>query len=967
MPGCGASGKVDAPGDKLSRSTGLPPRQPALSTAAGIALATAESTYRRTEIDSARALFRSALAAADAEGDSVLRARALTWLGLTDSKQANYASAKSWGEQALALKQRLHLTRELPRSYNALGLIAYYQGRYDDALALLTSALDTARAVNDSVGITKAVANLGMVWTDLGDYARARTAYEQARDFMFATGDKRSGANALSNMGMLEIRVGNPTGAVQVLTVARAVFDTLDDAPGQESSLGQLAEAFAATGDPRLAFAYTDSALAVARRYGLRQQEVDGLRHKAALYFDAGDLQRSLSYFEQARSLATELGLQEVLAEIARGEASVLSAVGEIGRAEASANEALALHAAVGTPLEHLADRLLVAELAQRAGHRAQSAAALRAADRDAKAFPVASARVLVALTKARIADAQGEPQRSLAALAPVDSDLARVGPSFVAEAFAVRARSLARLGRLSAAADAGRQSVAALELVRQRFGTSALGTTFTASRAGIYGDLVLVLARLGRVNEALQIADAARGRSLLEHLDAARTSGVPNVGRDALIRGEHLLTRIDALVGHLANADSAAHAERGSTGPGTAPSAMLAELVAARREYEELLMRAAESDPRSTALLGAGRASAEDVRRVVAPDEAVMEYLDTPERLVTFVVRREGITVLDTAATPDAIAARVRLARDMIGRKADGPPAPVLGALHELLIAPAERRGLLRGVRTLIVVPHGALTYLPFSALRDTVAGQFLVERYDFVTLPSANALAALRREPSQSPATAPNATGATVLAPFTETLPGTRDEAREVGRVLGHHPLVGLDAHERALRRALERSAVVHVASHAVLNGQSPMFSRLELSRGSGASDDDGRFELHELLATRVGSRLVFLSGCETALGTAWSTTFLRGEDYATIAQAFLQAGASNVVATLWRIEDRGAAAFASSFYESLRDRPPAAALALAQRAMLRSRGYSAPYYWAAYQIEGAGDAANIVRKLP
>jgi hypothetical protein len=72
------------------------------------------------------------------------------------------------------------------------------------------------------------------------------------------------------------------------------------------------------------------------------------------------------------------------------------------------------------------------------------------------------------------------------------------------------------------------------------------------------------------------------------------------------------------------------------------------------------------------------------------------MEYLATPERLVTFVVRRDGITVLDTAATPDAIAARVRLARDMLGRKSDGPPAPVLGALHELLIAPAEHRGLL-------------------------------------------------------------------------------------------------------------------------------------------------------------------------------------------------------------------------------------------------------------------------------
>jgi CHAT domain-containing protein len=90
------------------------------------------------------------------------------------------------------------------------------------------------------------------------------------------------------------------------------------------------------------------------------------------------------------------------------------------------------------------------------------------------------------------------------------------------------------------------------------------------------------------------------------------------------------------------------------------------------------------------------------------------------------------------------------------------------------------------------------------------------------------------------------------------------------------------------------------------------------------------------------------------------------LRGEDYTTLAQAFLQAGASNVVATLWRIEDRGAASFASAFYRHLEREQPAAALASAQREMLRSPSYAAPYYWAAYQIEGVGDGTTADRKL-
>jgi CHAT domain-containing protein len=379
--------------------------------------------------------------------------------------------------------------------------------------------------------------------------------------------------------------------------------------------------------------------------------------------------------------------------------------------------------------------------------------------------------------------------------------------------------------------------------------------------------------------------------------------------------------------------------------------------------------MRAAETDRRAAVLLGTGRVSSADVRQALDADEALLEYLDTPDRLVVFVVRRNGVTVFDTGTTPVAIAARVRLARDMLVRHTPGPDVPVLSALHELLVAPAQRRGLLDGVRTLIVVPHGALTYLPFTALRDGPNGRFLVDRYDVVTLPSAASLPALRRVPATRARPAPNEARAVVLAPEPETLPGTRDEAREVARVLGERPLLGRDASERALRQAFERSAVIHVAAHAVLNARSPMFSRLELARGSGASRDDGRLELHELLSESVGSGLVFLSGCETALGPAWSTTFQRGEDYATLSQAFLQAGARNVVATLWRIEDHGAAEFASAFYRELRGRSPSAALAAAQRAMLRSPLFSAPYYWAAYQIEGAGNAPARTppRKLP
>ena len=125
------------------------------------------------------------------------------------------------------------------------------------------------------------------------------------------------------------------------------------------------------------------------------------------------------------------------------------------------------------------------------------------------------------------------------------------------------------------------------------------------------------------------------------------------------------------------------------------------------------------------------------------------------------------------------------------------------------------------------------------------------------------------------------------------------------------------------------------MHVASHAVMNPTNPLFSRIELAPGRGwSTEDDGRLEVHELLDLAVRSRLVFLSGCETGVGEAWTTSYRAGEDYATLGLALLYAGAGSVVATLWRIDDRSAAALAARFYQHLRTMPAASPAGPARR---------------------------------
>jgi CHAT domain-containing protein len=262
--------------------------------------------------------------------------------------------------------------------------------------------------------------------------------------------------------------------------------------------------------------------------------------------------------------------------------------------------------------------------------------------------------------------------------------------------------------------------------------------------------------------------------------------------------------------------------------------------------------------------------------------------------------------------------------------------------------------------VTRLIVVPHSALTYLPFAALLDR-DGHALIERRALLTLQSASALPFIRSGAAASPQ------GYSIFAPFPNELTGSMADAQFVSReVAKPKSYIGNRGTEKQLRAMLEREGNIHVASHALLNWTNPMFSHVELaSGGSEDPSDDGRLDVHELLQMNVKAGLVYLSGCETGAGASWMT-FRREQDYATLSQALLFAGAQNVVATLWRIDDAGASVFAGRFYRALRTGDVVEALAQAQRETLSDPRYSAPRYWAGYTVSGSGISKPVSQNV-
>jgi CHAT domain-containing protein len=164
----------------------------------------------------------------------------------------------------------------------------------------------------------------------------------------------------------------------------------------------------------------------------------------------------------------------------------------------------------------------------------------------------------------------------------------------------------------------------------------------------------------------------------------------------------------------------------------------------------------------------------------------------------------------------------------------------------------------------------------------------------------------------------------------------------------------LVGSAASESAFRALAPTKSIVHIATYGILNKHNPLFSFVELAP-EGA--DDGRLEVHEVFGLTLSARLLVLSACQTALASGAIADVPPGEDWVGLVQGFLYAGAANVLATLWSVEDRATARLMSNFYRELNEGgSEGAALAEAQRAAMRDPRTAHPFYWAGFILSGS-----------
>src|SRR5467141_1398113 len=99
---------------------------------------------------------------------------------------------------------------------------------------------------------------------------------------------------------------------------------------------------------------------------------------------------------------------------------------------------------------------------------------------------------------------------------------------------------------------------------------------------------------------------------------------------------------------------------------------------------------------------------------------------------------------------------------------------------------------------------------------------------------------------------------------------LPEAETEVTSIAKNFGHSKLfVGRDASEEVFKSEAPAYAVVHLATHGVIDNRQPLYSHLLLTKTEGDPENDGRLEAREIMDMNLNSDLAVLSACETANG--------------------------------------------------------------------------------------------------
>ncbi|MDQ7822239.1 MAG: tetratricopeptide repeat protein [Candidatus Eremiobacteraeota bacterium] len=496
-------------------------------------------------------------------------------------------------------------------------------------------------------------------------------------------------------------------------------------------------------------------------------------------------------------------------------------------------------------------------------------------------------------------------------------------------------------------------------------------------------------------VSEAFQTAERGLSRAFLEMVGKSRAQVAGNLPAE-------VLEREAALRGEQKALDSLIDKENGKPREKRDMETLrgfYGKRAEKERELESFVRELEKKYPKYAQIKYPKTCTLREVQQeVLGGREACLLYYVGTNRSFLFVITRNVCALFPLPGTKKTGAMVSRFNACMTAaRRSDSwvKEAELAAVSHELytaLVKPAEP--MIKG-KDLIVVPSGDLYFLPFEALLTEAGNEekpphYLVEDHAVSYAPSLSLYSLMKTlEKGRARAAKPLLAFGDPVYPVDDDrcnagiieketmrdverygakglvfgrIEATGDEVRSVAETLGISPSsrdihLGFNASEESLRRcSLKDYRMIHFACHGIAGYDMGIEPALVLSLSStpaGKPECDGFLTMSEIFSLALNSDLVVLSACQTGRGK-----LEKGEGLEGISRAFLFAGSSSVVASLWSIADEETKLFMVDFYRVLgkgKGRREALREAKLRFIAEKDSRKSLPYYWAPFILIG------------
>ena len=312
------------------------------------------------------------------------------------------------------------------------------------------------------------------------------------------------------------------------------------------------------------------------------------------------------------------------------------------------------------------------------------------------------------------------------------------------------------------------------------------------------------------------------------------------------------------------------------------------------------------------------------------------------------------------------------------------------LSKLYELIIQePLENE--LEQKNSLIISTDGALRLLPFEALYNKKNEKYLIEEKEIRYIPSGKELIRLYKYSKDKKSKAakntvifanpnfdtkiasaskeeiaitPNTSRSGIIKSLFRMrfapLPGSKAEAKAIKATLKKNTVLEYQenkARESTLMK-IKEPKILHIATHGFfINDNSipnPMLKSGIALAGANTSaikgKSDGIVTALKLSGLDLkGTDLVVLSACQTGVVDINATDSVSG-----LSKAFIQAGAKDIVMSLWSVNDEATKELMSSFYQKMKENKNYAEALKAAKLKMIEKGRH-PFYWAAFVVSG------------